>query len=153
MPVDVDWLEGVSHIVAGAHHHDITSDPSVWGWGTNRYGQPPDGDENFTTTPRAPTPPHPWRSPASRTPGNSPQVPRMLQRPLEPKLRPGVAVVDRLPAPDGVLGAVALPQAHLERGAHEVGAFVGGDRPADDATGDGVHGQRDVDYRPTRRRA
>jgi alpha-tubulin suppressor-like RCC1 family protein len=47
-PVDVDWLEGVADIEAGAwHNYARLSDGSVWGWGHNQYGQLLDDDETF----------------------------------------------------------------------------------------------------------
>src|SRR3954468_15513713 len=47
----------------------------------------------------------------------------VLRRPLEPGLRSGVAVVDQTGA-DRSAGAVASPQAHVEGGQHQRGAFV-----------------------------
>ncbi|MEU4273152.1 hypothetical protein [Streptomyces sp. NPDC026092] len=47
-PVDVDWVEGVSDIEAGAFHNYVTtSDSHVWGWGNNQYGRLLESDEAF----------------------------------------------------------------------------------------------------------
>ncbi|MFF2235777.1 RCC1-like domain-containing protein [Streptomyces anulatus] len=47
-PVDVEWLEGVDDIKAGAwHNYAILSDGSVWGWGHNQFGQLLDESETF----------------------------------------------------------------------------------------------------------
>ncbi|MGA4837444.1 RCC1 domain-containing protein [Streptomyces sp. G45] len=47
-PVDVDWLEGVSTVHAGAwHNYAVMNGGAVWGWGHNQYGQLLDEDETF----------------------------------------------------------------------------------------------------------
>jgi hypothetical protein len=69
----------------------------------------------------------------------------VLQRPIESALRPCVAVVDQLAVLVAVAFAVALPQAHLDGGQDEFGVFGGGCGPADDAAGEGVDDEGDVD--------
>lgn len=51
-------------------------------------------------------------------------------------LRPGIGVVDE--SGPVLAGAVALPQAHLQRAEHQRGRLAGRRRPADDASGEGV---------------
>jgi hypothetical protein len=65
----------------------------------------------------------------------------VLRRPVESALRPVVGVTDR----GVVLGGSAPPERHLEGIDDELGPDVIGDRPADDASAEGVEDDGDVD--------
>ena len=60
-------------------------------------------------------------------------------------LRPGIRVMYQLAFLIRDLIPIPLPQRHLQGVQDELGLLAGGDRPADDAAGEGVHDERDVD--------
>ena len=56
----------------------------------------------------------------------------------------GVVVMDQLAGVDGVALSMAIPERDPQRGEDQVGAFVGGNVPGDDALGEHIDDEGDV---------
>ena len=68
----------------------------------------------------------------------------MLRRPVEPALRPGIGVVNE-PGQVGDAGLLAGPDRVLEGVEHQVGGHLCRCPPPDNAAGEDVEDERDVD--------
>jgi hypothetical protein len=68
-----------------------------------------------------------------------------MRRLREPKPRTGIRVMNQLAGRVGMTVAVALPDAHPHCVQDELGLLTHRGGPADDAAGEGVHDERDVD--------